>query len=308
MTFSKGKHAGAAVLAAVVFFAGAVAADAQTKLGYKFKEGEKLNYALDQKMEMKMNVGGMDINMEMNQNIGWVWEVQEVKGGKAKIRQKFDRIKFVMDTPMGKVEYDSKANKEPQGQLGMVLAPMFKALAGMEFNVVMDQQGNVTEFKIPEKHLQALKEAAPGGAPGLDMFSEEGLKRMTSNAGLTFPKEAVEKGKTWDQKADMKMPFGTMVVAQKFTYQGPESKDGKTLEKIGLKANVTLEPDPNAQVAMKLKDQGAQGTAYFDNQAGRLRNLQMNQNMQMEINAGGQNLTQNIRQTVTLRLVEGKEE
>jgi hypothetical protein len=67
--------------------------------------------------------------------------------------------------------------------------------------------------------------------------------------------------------------FGTTVLDTTFTYLGPESKGGSKLEKIGLKIDYKLQPAPKAQIEVKLKDPGAQGTAYFDNQAGRLREL-----------------------------------
>jgi hypothetical protein len=306
MALTKGNFIRTAVLAAVALFAGAIPAWSQTKLAYKFKEGEKLNYVLTQKMDMKMDVAGKEIGMEMNQNINWSWNTLEVKEGKAKILQKFDRIKFVMDTPMGKVEFDSKDGKDPEGALGMALGPIFKALAGMEFTVTMDSLGNITQFKIPEKQLKALQGAVPPGAPGMEMFTEEGLKQMTTNAGLVFPDEEVAKGKTWDKAMEMKMPFGKMHVASKYTYEGPETKAGEKLQKIALKANIKLEPDPKAAFAMKLQDQGTKGMAYFDNQAGRLRELNMTQNMKMEINAAGQTLTQNLKQTVTVKLVNDK--
>src|SRR6516165_8472568 len=73
-------------------------ANAQVTLRYKFKQGETLNYDLDQKMKMEMAIAGQNINMSMTQTLDMTWKVESVdKDGKAKIVQKFDRVRLTMD-------------------------------------------------------------------------------------------------------------------------------------------------------------------------------------------------------------------
>src|SRR5262245_55845859 len=83
----------------------AVPAQAQTTLRYKFKQGEKLDYVIENKMTMKIDLGGKEIEMAINQNMEMAWKVESVAGdGKARIQQKLMRNQFSMDTPMGKVD------------------------------------------------------------------------------------------------------------------------------------------------------------------------------------------------------------
>src|SRR4051812_15009156 len=66
------------LLAAAVVCTSGGAARAQTLLRYKFKEGEKLNYTLGQKMTMQMKIKGNDVEMKADQTIDVSWKVLAV--------------------------------------------------------------------------------------------------------------------------------------------------------------------------------------------------------------------------------------
>jgi Family of unknown function (DUF6263) len=278
------------------------AAQAQVTLRYKFKEGEKLHYNLEQKMKMEMNVAGQNVDMNMNQTVDMTWNVLSVdKDGKAKMTQSIDRIKFVMDGPMGKTEFDSKDSKEPEGAIGQAIGPIFKALAGAEFSLTMDAQGKTSDVKLPQKLQDALEKLPQGGT---QMFSEDTFKQMANQGGLVLPAEAVSKMKSWDQTVDANVGFGKMKVANKYTYVGPTNRNGREVEQISMKPKLTMEPSDNAAFTMKLKDQEAKGSAYFDKEAGRLVETNLTQTMDMEVSANGMNINQKIEQTVTMKLVD----
>lgn len=289
-----------------VALVGVAPARAQTTLRYQFKEGDKLPYVMEQKMDMKMNAMGQDIEMKMTQVIDLTWNVGAVdKDGKAKVAQRFERIRFNMDGPTGKVEFDSKDGKEPEGPVGRIIGPMFQAMVGSEISMTMDPQGRFSDVRLSEKLTEAFKKLPAGAAMG-DMFSEEGLKRMVGQGSLVLRDKPVVKGDTWDQKLEMKMPFGKMRVDTAYTYEGPAERSGRKLEKVGLKPKLTIEADAAGALQMKVKDQEADGAVFFDNAAGRLVETKLTQNMTMEISVGGQNLAQKIKQTVSMKLQEEK--
>src|SRR5262249_45871156 len=148
-------------LAVALLVATAAPAQAQTTLRYKFKEGENLQYVAETKGTMKLDLMGKEINMDMNQAMDMIWNIKSVDNdGKAQIAVKFGRFKFNMDMPgLGKIEYDSKDGKEPGGPVGQMIGPVFKALAEAEFTLNMNSRGEVSDVKIPEKVLKALKAA-----------------------------------------------------------------------------------------------------------------------------------------------------
>ena len=302
------------VAARVVIVAAAIlglmtgAAQAQTTLKYQFKEGDKLLYTMEQSQKQTINVMGMEIETLMTQNMDMSWNVKSMKDGKAQVVQTIDRIRVKMDSAFAAFEYDSKDGKEPEGPFGQILGPLFAAMAGAEFTLTMNEQGDVSETKVSEKLLEAMKSNPILQQVGGGSFTEEGLKNMLGQSGgSVLPKNPVKKGDTWTQKMELKQPpLGVMKMNNTYTYQGTESRGGVTLEKIDVKTEMTIEPLPNAaaEIEIKVKSAEMKGTMYFDNKAGRLVETSMNQKMTMEINAMGNVIEAAMDQTVNMKLAK----
>ena len=282
----------------------AAAATAQTTLRYKFKEGDTLKYALEQKMKMTMNVMGNNVDMTMDQFSELAWHIQKVDSkGSAKIAIKFGRNKMTMDGPTGKVEVDSNNAQEPDDPIGQALYKVIKGLSGLEVTGSISPTGEFTDITLPEKAVKELQNI-PGGDMFGEMLSPEGLKRMMSQSGLVMPKDAVSKGAKWKSKNEMKLPFGKMIAEVDYTYDGPVEKDGRSLEKIAVKPKASIEPTPSAPFSLKLKSHDGGGTALFDNSAGRLLEVSNTQNMEMEIEIMGMTISQKMVQTMTMKLAK----
>jgi len=277
------------------------AAQAQTTLRYKYKQGDKLDYVIDQDQKMAMSVNGMDIDIKVAMVIDMSWNTLDVdQSGNAKVKILVSRVKMVMDGPMGKVEVDSKDTDEPDDPAGKILGQVVKSLGGMEMTCTADPTGDMKDVKVSEGTVKKLK-----GLPGLDqigdMFSPDNMKAMISG-NMVLPKDPVQKGDTWTQKANSKLPFGKVVGETKYTYEGPIDKNGKQLEKIAAKPEVKIEPDPNAKMQIKVKDSKGKGYTFFDNAKGRIIESTNETTMQMELDVGGITISQNITQVSTMRL------
>jgi len=282
---------------ALLFSATAVPAQAQTTLRYKFKPGDKLAYVVENKMSMKLDVAGKEMEMAVSQMMELAWNVESVgSDGKAMIQQKITRIQFAMDGLGGKIQYDSADGKLPAGPLSDTAGPILKALSGLEVSLSMDPRGEIRDVKVPPAFLKTLKDNGGGGVE--DMFNEDAMKKMLGQSSLAFPKEALAKGKTWNQKLSFKAPFGEMRMDNLYTYEGAVQKEDKKLEQISVRPTITLRTDDNVPAAMNLKDGGGKGVAYFDNDAGRLLEMNTTQNMTME--AGGQTIR--LVQNVSMKL------
>ena len=87
-------------LVLIGFVAWSAPLEAQTTLRYKFKEGDKFAYALDQKMKMSTNVMGKDIELNMGQAMEMSWQVLSLKSnGDAAVKLNFTAMKMTMDGP-----------------------------------------------------------------------------------------------------------------------------------------------------------------------------------------------------------------
>ncbi len=300
----KTRAAGIALLAAALFTVlGGATAHGQTALTYKFKKGDALNYHTATEQKQSMSVMGMDIKTTMSQGMEMSWTVNAVQDGKAEMVQKINRFRQKMDMPGGQgFEYDSKDGKKPTGPIGDLVSPLFDAMVGAEISLKMDPQGETTGTKVSEKLMKAIKEN-PALAQMGGMFSEEGMKNMMQESAVSFPKEPISKGKTWNKVVEVKLPFGVMKLNTTYIYQGPEMRNNAQLEKIDTKATLAIEPVAGADVAIKIKSSDVKGAIYFDNKAGRIIEATQTQKIVMEISAAGQMIDSNQDQTTTMKLV-----
>ena len=278
-------------------------ASAQDLLRYKFQTGDKLPYALEQKMTMNMMVNGNAVHMDMTQLMDMTWNIKAVdKEGSAKMSQTFDRVRLTMDSPGGKMQFDSKEGKAPDGPGGASIAELYKGLIGAEISFSMNSRGEISDVEVPTKLTEAMKNS-PAAAGAGDMFTAEGMKRMISQSGLTLPEKAATKGESWDTKAEIKALFGKMLIVKKVTYEGSATKDGVKAAEFEIKPNVAIEGDPNAAISAALKSQDTSGKAYFDLTTGRLLECNVTQIMELELKTMGQTIEQKINQTVKMKLM-----
>jgi hypothetical protein len=274
---------------------------AQTKLAYKFKAGDKLEYVFDQKMKIAMNVNDMDINMQLDQSIEKTWQVKKVDAkGNARIRVRFQRVKMSMEGFTGVIEIDSKDDKELKDPVGKVLGEVVKALAAVDMTLTTDPQGEVSDVELSEASAKKLRDLPASDMVG-NFASESTIKAMVQG-GLVFPAAGVAKGKPWSRKLTLDMGFGKIVTDTAFVYEGEVERDGRKLHEISLKPKATLEPSPDAKIQVKMKSMESKGKCLFDNALGRAVEIGSDATLEMVIEVGGKTITQNIVQTTTLRL------
>jgi hypothetical protein len=289
MTTSRARVLFPAVL--VIVAAVAVAsAQADDTLRWKFSKGEKLHYVVTQKTSSTAVVAGQKIETLMTQDIVTTWDVQDVdSSGSAVMDQTIDRIVFAMTGPTGEIKIDTKKDEAGEGPAASV-APLFKALAGNPCRLKMSARGEVSDVSIPAKLVDALKNAGPAAANN-PLFTEEGFKRMLTQASLVLPEGAVAKGQTWKVAKSIPMPMiGTMVMDNVYTYEGPSDP----ADRISVAVKLDIQPKEGVPFEIKVTKQDSKGTFRFDRKAGVLRGSELTQNMEMRITANGQEIIQNV--------------
>ena len=250
-----------AVVAATLTLASV--AQAQTTLRYKFKEGEKLQYVVDQDQKVAMSVLGMDIDMKTSMVMEMTWQTLKVdENGNAKAKVTMTRVKLTMEGgPLGKVEVSSTDKDEPDDALGKVFFQVAKSIGSMEMTFTADPTGDIRDVKIAEGTIKKLKKL-PGVPGGGDMFGPDSFKSLVHGSIVVpVPKEAVSKGKSWLHKTEQKTGMGKMTGETKYTYEGHIEKNGNTLEKIALVPDLKIEADPDAPIKIKMKGGSSKGVA-----------------------------------------------
>lgn len=289
----------AAAVAVVVF---APMAQAAEPLVWKFEPGLTNHYQMVQKMDMSMNLGaGGETSSSMVQTIDMSWTVEEVQDDdSAVLKQKIDRMRMKMTMPgdQGGSEFDSAAEKPPEGHAAM-LAPLLKAMTADAFIVHMTPRGEITEVEVPEGMAKAL-EGMPGAALMGDMATPEGFKKMITQAAFTLP-EKLEPGTEWSSKLEIKNPVtGPQVAETTYRYEGPKEVDGATMEVFTPSLNMTFGEGGAAKV--EVSEQDSSGEILFNRDKGRLESSHMKQTMTMNIGAEGEGgVTMKMDQTIDMK-------
>jgi hypothetical protein len=281
------------------------ATQAQTTLRYKFKEGEKLEYVVDQDQKISMNLLGMDVDMKTSMVMEMTWQTLKVdEQGNATAKVTMTRVKLTMEGgPIGKIEVNSTDKDEPDDALGKVFFQIAKSIGGMEMTFTADPTGDIRDVKISEGALKKLKKL-PGIPGGGDVFGPDSFKSIVHGSIIVpVPKDAVSKGKSWSHKMEQKTGMGKITADTKYTYEGQIEKNGAKLEKIVAKPELKIEAaDPDSPIKMKMKSSTAKGFALFDNKIGRIAASSTEGAMRMEIEVGGMTIDMNSTQITTTKL------
>ena len=298
----------AAVLAVVATIVLGTTASAQTTLSWKFQRGQVFEQTMTQSTKSSIAVGTQNFDNTVNQVIASMWTVNNVDSqGIADVTQEIKRIQLKISGVMN-LEIDSASPQAPQGAAA-TLAPAITAMAKAKFQMKMTPQGEILEVEVSQDTLDGLKALPSAGQLG-NLLSKDTLVDMIKKGAPAMPKEAVKNGSTWSSTLEVTMgPLGKMGSLTKLTYAGPETVDGKPLERINMEVTTTIEK-PAAEKAptpmtpdISITDQKAQGALYFDNVAGRIDHSELQQDMTMLVGMANQKFNQKVQTTTKTVLV-----
>ena len=295
------------LLAAAAALTASSASRAAEPLRWKLHSGDKFDYAIVQ--DMTMNVSGVPAGgstTTMHQQLDMQWEVKEVKAdGDAIIGQTIKRVRMKMTGGNGEgFEYDSD-NQQPATGMAAMFAPMYEAMMQGQIDVTMTARGEVTDVKIPDQLVTALK-SVPGAANMGDAATAEGFKKMFTQGAMTLPETAPTEGEKWSSDIAMAAPMmGKITVETTYLYKGTKQVDGATCAVIEPSLTTTF--GGQTQVPMTVKDQSSGGQILFNEDAGRLQSSLIKQNMTLSAALGDRTIEQTIQQTTNVTLTPAAE-
>jgi len=294
----------------------AAAADPAEKLfRWKLKPGQSLKFRMVQDMTQNIQMGEQKTptTMSTKTTMDMDWKVDSVDDqGVITLDQTIQRMQLKTQGAQGVlIEYDSAAGKEPEG-LAKMVAPMLETMLKKPFRTTFSSRGEIKKVKLPPGMVESLNKST-GGQMG-DLLSEDSMKRMGIIS--VFPEKPIKPGETWTQETNLKLPIiGNQVLKNTFRYEGTETRDGRTLEKLGLtqimksddkKPTGEAKQGDGAKQAEKKEEGGgftgmeAKGFLLFDNKAGHVVEASMDMKMKMNMNIMGQKLTQDMTGTMVM--------
>jgi hypothetical protein len=277
---------------------------------WKFKPGEVLRYALEQKAVESIKEGGRETKSTRSDITNLSWTVKNVaSNGEAEITHRIERVRLRIEAPpYMPFDFDSDTPKVDAPGPFEAVAQLTKAMAGVEFTFKMKPTGEIIDIVITAQTVKRLRDAVkpPDGAgagAGESPLSEQAIKDMLMQLSPPpFPAGALEPGKTWSSKpSKIPTPVGNMVMDKIFTFQGADAKNPNLLV-IGMETRVALEPIPNSPVTAKIRTQEGKGTLTFDADAGRIVNTRGTEKSEMLISEGGRDIGRTTDSTTSMTL------
>jgi Family of unknown function (DUF6263) len=301
----------ALVTTTIPFGLGASPALAETVLRWKFKEGERISYVVEEKQARKMTSDREVFDLTQTLLLDTTWTVKAVdRSGKAEIGVTIDRVRFQAEgkgaakLPVGLNFYDSGDMREPKKEAqrcSQHLKSTLGTATGVEFTLRIDSHGRITDVMVPDKVVKALATKLARELAGFfgNTFTADGLKEKLTDWVVHFPVSDVSSQKTWtDERSKSKFTAFT----RSCTYQGPETRDGNQFEKIGVRPELAVQREPD-KAYDKITAQEGQGVIYFDNQNGRLVEYTLKHKVASESYVVGRKFAENDAETtVTVKL------
>ena len=254
------------------------AAMAQVKLEYKPIEGRAERHKTAVKVDQVLTIVGMDVKTAND-----VEFVTTSANGKRKddgtlpieIAIVSIRSKIKVQDQEFSVDSEDKDPKIDIPQLAFV-ADVIKATRGASYTVVLDAKNNVKFIEGTEKNLAKVGDLPPQAAAELkSRFDADRIKREFEQEHGNFPDGLVREGEPWERTETSDISGGqSLTLKKRYEYKGTVTKDGKTLDKIDVKATeVTYKQAPDTKSPAKvtksdLKVESADGTLLFDREAG----------------------------------------
>jgi hypothetical protein len=270
----------------------------------KLTPGQTFNYQMVQTIDQSMRQGENAVPMAFitKQIMDMTWTVESVAAEDAVvIAQKTDRIQMKMQSAQGVImEYDTASEKEPEG-IALTFAPMYESMVREPIRITVTPRGEVKDMKLPQGMLENMNKAVGGGQAG-NVFSEDWMKQIGEMS--VMPERPVQPGDTWTREDSRRMPgIGDLKVESSYRYEGPETRDGKTLEKISMSMRFKPKEEKVTEKGMVgLRENETEGITYFDAESGHMVEAFVKLKMKMDINVLGQQMSQDIDMNMEMKL------
>jgi len=186
--------------------------------------------------------------------------------------------------------------------MAAMMAPTLEAMVSGDFTFTMSPRGEVSNIKLSDDLLAAIKNG-PGGENG----AVEQFKSMASQIAFDLPEDPPQIGQSWTKKFTVNNPAGgVQTVETTYTYDGTRDADG-TIYAV-IKPSMELEMANNPMMEMKVKEQKTDGEVLFDLQAGQLHSTSINQSITLDMIAAGQTMPGTIDQKIDLVVTPKKDQ
>ncbi len=250
---------------------------AQVELKYKYTPGRASKTTSTTKVEQTLMLAGQTLDTKSQSEEIIYTKMGEKVDGLIPIQVKSLSTKINLDLPGGLTfQFDSAKPDEAKADPAIqFLVEALKRISGMTFRINLNEDGTVKTIEGTEKLLENSDLLSPQALEIVKTAtSADNIKREFSEKVNKFEPGLVRKGDTWERTEFVNSAGQKIKFKKKYEYQGTEKKDGKELDKIGVKvleAVLEIEGQENAPTKITksdLKVVSSEGWILFDRAAG----------------------------------------
>jgi hypothetical protein len=264
-------------------------------LRWKFSQGQQYDIVLEQETKQQMSLPTQEMTVSNRMTTMMTWVVKSVDDdGTANLVQIIGRVQMSVDSPQGKIQFDSQ--DEEHAPAAAQMARIFEPIIGVDVELTMNDRGEIVDVVFPERALEGVK-ANPLAA---QLMTPEAVKEMTGKASPVLPEGPTGIGQVWLKEGTTSTPVGKLTVKNKYTYEG-KSPTNSSVDVIRVDMEMGFVPGENA-VGPKIEvtDQDNSGIVTFNVVEGYLSGSELTQRMSLQIQAAGQSIDQNVQSTTRM--------
>lgn len=260
-------------------------------LKFNLPAGSTYDYNVDMDMAMSGVVNGQSVNIKDQMGMGYRFAAVSDSAGWKTISATINRIAMHMNTNGVDIDFDSDKEADSTGVVSGTVGKVLGALKGGHFGFTMNEKGQIGKITGINDMMQRIMtsinvpatDAMAAGASST--FNEENFKQNIQQSFGMYPDKPVKPGDAWTNTIDMNSQGTPMKIDNTYTL---ESVTGDTAHvKVDSKIS-----SPGADVT------GITGTMTgkmnFDIPTGLPADGNLNMNMHMTMNTGGQVVPMNM--------------
>jgi hypothetical protein len=264
-------------------------AQAQIALAWKWNQGEKLAYVLQDNYTSTSTVDQEFFELTHELTLDTTWHVTSVGlTGEASIVVTIERVRFSAngkgEAAIGTMSFDSKHETEPQRESEKSVFSVLKSLLGSEIALAVNAQGRVLRFDLPKALVSTIEDQVTRELAGFfgDLFTADGLRHRLTNWLVALPTEPEFEKQSWQEDKPSRLGKNFPCLYS-YTFAARVERDGHTAVKIDVKPELKLLGLEADKDRPKITEQDGKGIVYFDNRAGRITESVVSQRVEMQM-------------------------
>jgi hypothetical protein len=260
----------------------------QQEFRWKFTEGAAWDALMTQELVNESN----GKTTQSSQELTLRWTIKNVlEDGTAEIEQSARRLVFRMGD---RVIIDAEQSDADNGD--SPAASRLRTLLKVRFVTQTSPRGRTLQLRFEPEVLEQLRDQL-----GLD---EATIRQTFSQESLVFPEAPLDVGSTWTAKSQTPVPgFGMVKTFTTFQYVGPETLEGRQVDKFKVSPSFQLEDADRS-----MSRQEGSGTIWFDRELGRIARAESLQEFELNKDNAGKPMAQKNTVKTTFRFSEPSQE